>query len=697
MIGNSSPSNGPHPGDGPLSTRDIQKLLDSAAEALDRGESGRAVEMLAEVPPEDCTVGQLGKLARVSKRARAIEIWARASHLFVERSPRAPAAYLVRLADLDLLARPDLQQSALETATTALRLLESGDLASAAVAFHVNRVIGRFSSDRVLAAHAQVVANAVYASAEDGAVWHARDLMRLGDLELAARVLDTAAANAESDPSDEMVLVRARIALAAGRWGRDWEHLRALENLASPAAVKLQTELEDVRGLFAEVGESFDAGPSTPRFRAVSTPEAAAKVICQGRQGLAEGRSTAPSGLLIGGGTLGAGGAERLLAICFREFRRREVAGGVDLALRTVQRRGDHDDPLYFLPLTGVEKSDLVALEEAPTAIRPFSYLRGGIARPTQSWYDLFAARNPKVVHAWLDYTMLTAGLAAVWAGVPKIVLHSHNMRPESIFNPDGSADAEWRERGTNWRGIYAHLMSRPEVHFVNCSEVATADYLDWIGVDRSSVNAHTIHNGLDFAPFDEDGSAVALEMRGSLGIPRDAPVVGTALRFTPVKQPRHWVEAALEIRRAIPDAHFVLLGDGDEREPLMRQIEAAGASSYIHCPGRFNDIHLRVQLFDIFMLSSRSEGLPNVLIESQACGVPVVAYDVGGVRETFVDGVTGRLVRDENPAALAAAAVDVLRDQPWRLAAGAEGRRFVRREFSIASMVTNLESLICQ
>lgn len=684
-----------HPGG--LSTRDIQLLLDSSAETLDEGDREGAVRTLVKVPLDACTVGQLGKVARVSKRAGATELWTAASQLCIARFPRAPTGYQVLLADIDLLADPDLQQGALHAAMAGLELLASGELASAAVAFHVNRVIGRFSCDPALKVRSQRIATAVFAAADDGAVWHARDLMRLGELDKAAQVLDADAATLDGRPPEDARLVRARIALALGQWGRDWVHLKAVEALTSPAALKVRREVGDVRDLFAELGESFDAGPTTPRFRGISSPASAAEVICRGRTDLPPDRHEPPQGLLLAGGSLAAGGAERLMAICFREFRRRNVLGRVDLALRALRPREPHDDPLYFLPLTGAGVSELVRLDDASAIVRPFTYLRGGLARPTQSWYDLFSARRPKVVHAWLDYTMLSAGLAGVWAGVPKIILHSHNMRPESIFNLDDSADGQWRERGKGWRGIYAHLMSRPEVHFVNCSEVATADYLEWLEVDKSSINAHTIHNGLDFAPFDQDGRSVAAELRASLGIPNDAPVVGTALRFSPVKQPDHWVEAAIQIQRAIPDVHFVMFGDGEAREPLIRKIEAAGAAGYIHCPGRFADIHLRLQMLDVFMLSSRSEGLPNVLIESQACGVPVVAYDAGGVRETFVDGVTGRLVRDKNPASLAAAVVEVLRNRRWLLSASAEGRRFVRREFSINKMVTDLEALIGQ
>jgi glycosyltransferase involved in cell wall biosynthesis len=668
-----------------------RELLDLAAATVDRGDPRAAIEILANVSLGDCGDAQLAKAARVARRAGAIEMSVSVAQLCLKRSPSSPEGYLALLGDLDLLLdHPELQPMALEVATTALEALRNEELTSAAVAFHVNRVIQRFGDDPGLKNLSQEAANGRFAAAEDGAIWHARDLIRRGALDRAAEVLESAAADGHW--SDEAVVVRGRIALAAGRWGRDWAHLKALEDLGAGNAGGLREDLGHVRALFAELGQSFDAGPTTPEFAAIASPESAAEVICRGSR---RQPTRQPSGLVMAGGSLAAGGAERLMAICFREFRRRGVLGGVDLALPELPPRRGHDDPLFFLPLTGVTESELVQLPPPGPATRPFAYLPGGMGRRTQSWYQLFSAQPPRAVHAWLDYSMICAGLAGLWAGVPKIILHSLNMRPQAFFDAGDAEGGQWQERGRGWKEIYAQLLSRSEVHFVNCSEVATRDYLDWIGLDESSVNAHTVYSGLDLAPFDEDGSAMAAELRASLGIPERAPVVGTAFRFTPVKQPEHWVEAAIRIRQAVPDAHFVMFGDGVERKPLMDKIEAAGASAYIHCPGRFDDIHLRLQLLDVFMLSSRSEGLPNVLVEAQACGVPVVAYDVGGVRETFVEGITGELVRDNNPTALAAAVVGVLQNREWRRAAGDEGRKFVRREFTIDQMADTLERLI--
>jgi glycosyltransferase involved in cell wall biosynthesis len=93
-------------------------------------------------------------------------------------------------------------------------------------------------------------------------------------------------------------------------------------------------------------------------------------------------------------------------------------------------------------------------------------------------------------------------------------------------------------------------------------------------------------------------------------------------------------------------------------------------------------------------MLSSRTEGLPNAVIEAQAAGVPVVAFDVGGVAETMIPGETGLLVKDLTAGALAAAVLGALADPEWRGRAATLGPDFVRSTFSLDKMIVTLSGI---
>lgn len=151
----------------------------------------------------------------------------------------------------------------------------------------------------------------------------------------------------------------------------------------------------------------------------------------------------------------------------------------------------------------------------------------------------------------------------------------------------------------------------------------------------------------------------------------------------------------AARIARARPDVHFVLYGDGQLLEESREQARQLGLGAHVHFPGRVSDLYRRLPLMDLFVLSSRSEGLPNVLIEAQAAGVVPVTFDVGGCRETLDDGETGVLVREQTAEALAAAVLDLV-DKPGRRSAMAEaGREMVRQRFAIERMLGDIAAVI--
>ena len=106
--------------------------------------------------------------------------------------------------------------------------------------------------------------------------------------------------------------------------------------------------------------------------------------------------------------------------------------------------------------------------------------------------------------------------------------------------------------------------------------------------------------------------------------------------------------------------------------------------------PGITRDAWASFSAFDIFILTSRMEGLPNVLIEAQASGLPVVAPDVGGAGETLVDGVTGLLAPDDGPDTLARLCIELGQDNARRARMGSAGAAFVRTEFSADRMVAS-------
>jgi glycosyltransferase involved in cell wall biosynthesis len=181
---------------------------------------------------------------------------------------------------------------------------------------------------------------------------------------------------------------------------------------------------------------------------------------------------------------------------------------------------------------------------------------------------------------------------------------------------------------------------------------------------------------------------------RERLGIARGRPVVAFAGRLVSIKDPLLFVAAARSIRHAMPDALFVVAGDG----PLRKKMAAAGERA---APGRFvflgwvEDMADLVFAADLFVMTSRHEGLPATLVEAMASGVGVVATRAGGIPGLVADGVAGLLVPAGDANAVASAAIDLLRDEPRRLALGAAARASIReRRFSPERMAGELRDL---
>jgi glycosyltransferase involved in cell wall biosynthesis len=190
-------------------------------------------------------------------------------------------------------------------------------------------------------------------------------------------------------------------------------------------------------------------------------------------------------------------------------------------------------------------------------------------------------------------------------------------------------------------------------------------------------------------------GPAVRTAQREALGLSPETPVVGTAFRFVDLKQPFLWVDAAQKVLAFEPRCMFVMLGDGKLHEEVCQYIRAKELEAHFLLPGRVQDIYKRLSALDLFVLSSRTEALPNTLIEAQASGVPVIAFDVGGIAETMIEGTTGWLVRGHTADALAGKIISTLADTAWRDAASMAGRSFVTRKFSNGRMIKSLSAVL--
>jgi L-malate glycosyltransferase len=199
------------------------------------------------------------------------------------------------------------------------------------------------------------------------------------------------------------------------------------------------------------------------------------------------------------------------------------------------------------------------------------------------------------------------------------------------------------------------------------------------------------IRSGVDLAAFRSHAGGDVV--RDELGIPGAAPLVVQIACFKPQKAPERFVELAAGVSQRVPEAHFLLVGDGELRAALERRRREAGLEGRLHLPGWRRDIPAILDAATVVTLTSRFEGLPRVLVEALAAGVPAVAMDVDGVAEIVRDGENGFLVDEGDVEALASRVAEVLRDPGLReRLAGAAGRGL--EEFERGAMVRQQEEL---
>ncbi len=196
---------------------------------------------------------------------------------------------------------------------------------------------------------------------------------------------------------------------------------------------------------------------------------------------------------------------------------------------------------------------------------------------------------------------------------------------------------------------------------------------------------ALTVHEGID---LERVAAAPAAKLHEELWLPHQAPIVGNVAALVAHKGQRHLIEAAALVVRQVPDARFVIAGEGDLRPALERQIKEHHLEKHVFLTGFRPDVLSLHKAFDIFVMSSVTEGLGTSLLDAMASGKPIVATRAGGIPEVVSDGQTGMLVAPRDHQAMADALVKLLTDAALRRKMGDAGLRLARERFSAERMV---------
>ena len=169
-------------------------------------------------------------------------------------------------------------------------------------------------------------------------------------------------------------------------------------------------------------------------------------------------------------------------------------------------------------------------------------------------------------------------------------------------------------------------------------------------------------------------------------------PLVGTVASLIPEKGVADFLEAARLVRNWVPEARFIIVGDGPERGHLELLAEQLDLSGVLEFAGWVSPCMQAIRRMDIFVFASYEEGLPYVVLEAMTCRRPVVSYAVGGISEAVTDGKHGLLVELGDVRCLAEAVLRCIENPEWARQLGKSARRRVETDFRATDKVPALE-----
>ncbi|HSL84680.1 MAG TPA: glycosyltransferase [Thermoanaerobaculia bacterium] len=368
--------------------------------------------------------------------------------------------------------------------------------------------------------------------------------------------------------------------------------------------------------------------------------------------------------------SLTAGGAEALTVPFARALHRedRGEAAGVRLEIAFLKSLGGNPFEAELrdleVPVTGLGARNLRDVAAFRRLVR------------------LLRQRRVGLVHAHLAYASIWGLLAGRLTGTP-VVLTLH-VRP-----PD---DPPWSREGLRRRLLVGAANRWARRALAVSGAVRDA----WAAVGLRRERIAVVHNGVETAGM-ESGTEAAAAVRRELGVPGGAPLVVTVSVLRPGKGLEVLLEAVPAVLGEHPDARFAVVGDGPERRRLEEGAAAAGLGEAVVFTGFRRDVPALLAAADLFVLPTRDDAFPTVLLEAQAAGVAVVASRAGGVPEIVEDGATGVLVPPGDPAALARAVSALLADPAARRRLAEAGRRRTEERFSADAWLARLDAVYSQ
>ena len=304
---------------------------------------------------------------------------------------------------------------------------------------------------------------------------------------------------------------------------------------------------------------------------------------------------------------------------------------------------------------------------------------------PLNSFYDQNAVKQLRHLVRWLKSSRID-------------ILHTHDFYT-NVFGMAGGALARLPVRVASMRetaGMRSAAQKQVQrvayslAHHVVANSNAVREKLigDGVAPDKVSV----IYNGLDVRRLATTLSRA--ESLSVLGLPEGRYITIVANMRLEVKDYPMFLRAARRVKDAVPDAAFLLAGEGELSDSLRGLAEELGINDATFFLGRCEKVAELLAVSEICVLSSKAEGFSNSILEYMAAGRPVVVTDVGGAREVVTEGETGYLVPSGDDAMMAMKLIALLQNPERARAMGAKGKRVVESKFSCEAQLAHTESL---
>jgi len=493
------------------------------------------------------------------------------------------------------------------------------------------------------------------------------------------------------------IKVRSRYIQFLDKQERFFDALNVVENAEGnakwgPSLVKLISEL-NVKKLLPQVNK-------------VKSKQAIGNIaeLYQHRVCVSKGRA---SKICFYTGQLGAGGAERQMtriAVLMQkkhELAKKGDANRIELEhapIVCVKHANAHSKSDFFLPVLQnanvqteiMSEHEEIVLSEIDVDEKVRELLElvpSDLITSILKLAHVFKKEKVDVAYLWQDGGVLVGAVAALIAGVSDIYLNFRGMPP--VLRPELMRN--------EMPHLYAQLRKIPGVHFTSNSGIAARSYCDWLELDESrfTVIPNAVPEQSAEGMEEDTDSWEKIQLKSPM---RTKTVLGV-YRFDDNKRPTYWIEMANLYSSQNANTRFIIVGQGKMMNKCQALIKELGASDRVFLVGASNSVGFWYSKADLVMHLAKMEGLPNVLIESQIAGCPVLSTPAGGVPEVVVHGRTGYILNcAQNPCSneIQLALKDLLDNEDKLKEKGQEAMRIMRPRHNMSNILEKTLNMLC-